>query len=234
MNRFKKIIEKVLKKTRGANYELNQDVDAFYLLRLIGSKVIDRLYGNLRFGTLKSVYVSPSSSIRSVKNITFGRNLMIGPKCYIDAMGSEGIVCGDRVSFGRETTMIVTGSLQHIGKGIMIGNNVGLGTRGHIGGAGGVTIGDDTIIGNYVSIHPENHNFSDLSTPIRLQGVNHKGIVIGKGCWIGAKATILDGTRIGNGCVVAAGAVVSGTFPDNVIIGGVPAKIIKKRNETLS
>ena len=154
---------------------------------------------------------------------------MIGPRCYIDALGIEGITCGDGVSFGIGTTMIVTGSLQQLGKGIRIGNNVGLGTCGHYGGAGGLEIGDDTIIGNYVSIHPENHNFKDLDIPIRLQGVNHKGIKIGKGCWIGAKSTILDGTQIGNGCIVAAGAVVSGIFPDNVIIGGIPARIIKTR-----
>lgn len=51
---------------------------------------------------------------------------------------------------------------------------------------------------------------------------------IGNNCWIGAKTTILDGTIIGNHCVVAAGAVVKGIFPDNVIIGGVPARIIKE------
>ena len=45
--------------------------------------------------------------------------------------------------------------------------------------------------------------------------------------WIGAKATFLDGSTIGNNCVVAAGAVVNGIFPDNTVVGGVPAKIIK-------
>ena len=83
--------------------------------------------------------------------------------------------------------------------------------------------------GNYVSVHPENHNYSSLHVPIRDQGVTGKGIVIGANCWIGAKVTILDGTRLGNGCVVAAGAVVKGEFPDNCIIGGVPAKVIKMR-----
>ena len=52
---------------------------------------------------------------------------------------------------------------------------------------------------------------------------------VGCNCWIGAKVTILDGARVGNGCIIAAGAVVRGEFPDNVIIGGVPAKIIKVR-----
>ena len=56
------------------------------------------------------------------------------------------------------------------------------------------------------------------------------GVKIGCNCWIGAKVTILDGTEIGNGCVVAAGAVVTGKFPDNVIIGGIPAKILKYRS----
>lgn len=55
------------------------------------------------------------------------------------------------------------------------------------------------------------------------------GYKIGNNCWIGAKATILDGTSIGNGCVVAAGAVVTGCFPDDVVIGGVPARILKER-----
>ena len=78
-------------------------------------------------------------------------------------------------------------------------------------------------------MHSENHNFEDINKPIRLQGVNHKGIKIGNNCWIGAKATILDGAEIGDGCVIAAGAVVRGKFPNNVVIAGVPAKIVKRR-----
>lgn len=70
-----------------------------------------------------------------------------------------------------------------------------------------------------------------MDIPIRKQGVNRKGIKIGSNCWIGAKVTILDGTIIGNGCIVAAGAVVRGQFPDNCVIGGVPAKILKMRYE---
>lgn len=110
--------------------------------------------------------------------------------CYIDAMGENGIKCGHNVSFGNNTTIIVTGLISKLGKGIKIGNNVGLGSDGHYGGAGGAEMGDDTIFGQYVSVHPENHNYSNPDLPIRLQGVNHKGIKIGKGCWIGSKATI--------------------------------------------
>ena len=91
-------------------------------------------------------------------------------------------------------------------------------------------IGDDTIFGNYVSIYPENHNYKDKNIPIRLQGVNSRGVVrIGNNCWIGAKVTILDGTVIGDNCIVAAGAVVTSDVPDYSICGGVPAKLIRYR-----
>lgn len=163
--------------------------------------------------------------------MSFGRNLNIERGCYIDALSVEGLQMGKNVSFGYSTCLRITGSLGSMGNGIKIGNNVGLGSHGFYGcGMGHLEIGDDTIFGNYVSIHPENHNYSDLSIPIRLQGVSTSGgVKIGNGCWIGAKATILDGTNIGDGCIVAAGAVVKGDFPDNAIIGGVPAKILKYR-----
>ena len=218
-----------IKKIKGSGYELSSGIPISYIFNLGYTKVIERVYGILRLRSNKPVYLSLSSVLRGRKYFEYKNNLIIARKCYIDALGKEGIKCGSGVSFGQYTTMIVTGSLQHLGKGIVIGNNVGLGTHGYYGGAGGVEIGDDTIFGNYVSVHPENHNYSDPTLPIRLQGVNHKGIKIGKGCWIGAKATILDGTVIGDGCIVAAGAVVSGKFPNNVIIGGIPAKIIKSR-----
>jgi acetyltransferase-like isoleucine patch superfamily enzyme len=92
-----------------------------------------------------------------------------------------------------------------------------------------LSIGDDCIIGQYFSCHPENHYFSDVDQLIRHQGVHRKGIEIGKNCWIGSKVTILDGVTIGDGCVVAAGAVVHQSFPSNVVIGGVPAKVLGQR-----
>jgi acetyltransferase-like isoleucine patch superfamily enzyme len=106
-----------------------------------------------------------------------------------------------------------------------------MGSHGFFGCAGGVKIGDDTIFGNFVSIHSENHVSSNLTMPIRLQGVSRQGIVIGCNCWIGAKVTILDGVVINDGCIIAAGAVVTkGNYPRNSIIGGVPARIIKSRD----
>jgi len=131
---------------------------------------------------------------------------------------------------GKNVRIECSGSLQQLGKGIKVGNNVGLGADNFFGCAAGIEIGDDTIIGNYVSFHAENHNYNDITIPIRLQGCSRQGIKVGKNCWIGAKATILDGVQIGEGCIIAAGALVTaGKYDCNGIYGGVPAKLIKKR-----
>nr|WP_262896775.1 acyltransferase [Flavobacterium macrobrachii] len=83
-------------------------------------------------------------------------------------------------------------------------------------------------MGSYISFHSENHNFSDTTKLIREQGVTSKGIKLGNNIWVGAKVTFLDGCVVGDNSVVAAGAVVNGIYPDNSVIGGVPARVIKK------
>lgn len=227
MGRF---LSKFVSKIKGEKYAIDSAIPSSYLVQLLWIKGISMIYGMLRLRTFKRVFVSPTSKIICPSKLHFGKNFNVGYQCYINAMSRTGLFCGDNVSLGFHTHIELSSSLHEIADKMVIGNNVGLGSHGHYGaGLGGLEIGDDTIIGNYVSFHPENHIFSELNMPIRQQGVYGKGIKIGKNCWIGAKATFLDGTVIGNGCVVAAGAVVKGNFPDNSIIGGVPAKIIKMR-----
>lgn len=218
-------------KLKGTDYHIDDRIPISYLLRLAMSKTVSLFYGMIRLRTLQIVFVHPSSKIKCSSCLSFGKHLMVGEKCYIDALSQNGLRFGDNVSIGYATHIELTGSLKLLGKGMTVGNNVGLGSHGHYGsGAGILKIGDDTICGNYVSIHPENHITQNLDIPIREQGVYSKGgVKIGRGCWIGAKVTILDGTEIGDGCIVAAGAVVTGKFPDYSIIGGVPAKVLKMR-----
>lgn len=183
--------------------------------------------GLIRFRGL--VLLGTAVNLRAKYNMRLGKGVFIGDYSTLDALGEKGLTIGASSSIGAFSLVKVSGTLTSIGKQINIGKNVGIGDFAHIGGAGGVTIGDDTIAGAYLSIHPENHVFSDTKELIRNQGVTRKGIEIGKNCWIGAKVTILDGAKVGDGCVIAAGAVVNGEFPDDVVIGGVPAKILKER-----
>jgi len=170
-------------------------------------------------------------ALRGISLMRWGSYLKLGNDVYINAVGIEGVTLGAGVSIGAFSRVVVSGSLSHPGKGIVIGNNVGIGEFAYLGGAGGLEIGDNCIAGQYLSCHPENHVTDDLSVPFRLQGVTRKGIRIGKNCWLGSKVTILDGVVIGNNCVVAAGAVVTKSFPDNCVIGGVPSKIIRHLGE---
>ena len=192
------------------------------------SKILCGLRGFVKLRKLK-VFVDKHCSFTCKRLIHAKPWLNIQHDVHIDALSRSGVQFGSHVSVGCFTRIECTGSLSHLGVGFMCGNNCGLGTNAFYGAAGGIIIGNNVIVGNFVSFHSENHNFSDSEIPIRLQGTSHKGIVIGDNCWIGAKATILDGVHIGNGCVIAAGSVVTKSFPDNVVIGGVPARIIKNR-----
>jgi acetyltransferase-like isoleucine patch superfamily enzyme len=126
---------------------------------------------------------------------------------------------------------VISTSFNNLGSHIYIGENVGIGEFAYLGGGGGLEIGNDCIVGQYFSCHPENHNYEDPKQLIREQGVSRKGIIIGSNCWIGAKVTILDGVIIGSNCVIAAGAVVTKSMPSNSVIGGVPARVIKSTHE---
>lgn len=93
-----------------------------------------------------------------------------------------------------------------------------------------IEIGKDVLIGGNCKIIDNDFHPLHVSKryPQKQEDVKHKPIIIGDGCFLGANSIILKGTKLGKNCVVGAGSVVSGTFPDNVIIAGNPAKIIKE------
>lgn len=92
---------------------------------------------------------------------------------------------------------------------------------------GPVCIGSHVNLAQGITVTALNHNFEDTTQRIDLQGVSTKPVIIGDDVWIGANAVILPGVTIGRHCVVAAGAVVTKDVPDNSVVGGVPAKILK-------
>jgi acetyltransferase-like isoleucine patch superfamily enzyme len=217
---------------RNPDFVIDNAIRSRFLLGYLLSLAIKVIRGNKLFfkgRNPKGMIISSGVNITYLSKIQWGKFLKLGRNVSLSGLGKEGITFGDNVSIGDNSQIIVATTLQNIGKGIHIGHHVGIGEFAYLGGAGGLSIGDDCIIGQYFSCHPENHNFKDESSLIRHQGVQRKGIIIGKNCWIGSKVTVLDGVQIGDGCVIAAGAVVNKSFADNSIIGGVPAKIIGQR-----
>lgn len=94
-----------------------------------------------------------------------------------------------------------------------------------------ITIGANVMIANSVSIRDTDHNFSGNQTNMINQGIVTRPIVIEDNVWIGHGVVITKGVTIKTGSVIAANAVVTKDVPANVIVGGVPARILKERNE---
>ena len=112
------------------------------------------------------------------------------------------------------------------GKNIKIGKNVFINSGCRFQDQGGITIDDGALIGHNAVLATLNHNMD----PSKRSNLIPSAIHIGKNVWVGANATICPGVTIGDGAVIAAGAVVTADVPENAVVGGVPAKIIKTTN----
>ena len=110
------------------------------------------------------------------------------------------------------------------GKNITVGKNVFINSGCRFQDQGDITIGDGTLIGHNVVLATLNHGIS----PDERHDLFPAPIHIGKNVWIGANATVLPGVTIGDNAVIAAGAVVTKDVPANVVVAGVPAKVIRK------
>ena len=123
-----------------------------------------------------------------------------------------------------ESVVVFTPLYINYGKHTKIGKNVFINFDCVFLDLGGITIDDGVLIAPRVSLLSEGHPVS----PANRHSLIPKPIHIKKNAWIGANAVILQGVTIGENSVVAAGSVVFKDVPDNVIVGGTPAKIIKE------
>jgi len=95
-----------------------------------------------------------------------------------------------------------------------------------------IEIGDDVMMGSGIHMYVHNHRFDKMDVPLIQQGYYpSKGICIKDGAWIGANSILLPGVTIGRNSVVGAGSVVTKSVPDFSVVGGNPAKFIKKIGE---
>jgi acetyltransferase-like isoleucine patch superfamily enzyme len=121
--------------------------------------------------------------------------------------------------------------LKAYGGHIHLNENVFLGEYVVIYGHGGVVVGSNTLIAMHTCIVSSNHTVPEQKMLIRSQPDVLLPVKIGSDVWIGAGAKILGGVTIGDGCVIGAGAVVSKSIPPYAVVTGVPAQIIRYRND---
>lgn len=181
----------------------------------------------VRGGRLR--FVEPGVSVKFRRHLTMGNGSVLESGARLRCLSRDGIVLGHRVTVGKYALIECTGVLWHLGVGLRVGDDSSIGDYSFIGCGGGVVIGRNVLMGQRVSLHSQNHNFSDADSSIKAQGVTSKGIVIEDDCWLGSGSIILDGVTVGSGSVVAAGSVVTRSVPPNSVVAGNPARVIRER-----
>lgn len=152
--------------------------------------------------------MAPQGVIYNERYLSIGDDTLIGPNVCLTA-GING-----------EQVMLATPT-------VTIGRHCVIGRGSHIIGHWSIQLGDDIQTGPYVYITDQNHSYDAPDEPVGWQTPTEAPVTIGSGSWLGAHVVILPGTSLGRNTTVAAGAVVRGTFPDHVVLGGVPAKVLR-------
>lgn len=157
------------------------------------------------------------------KNLKMGNNVVFDGKVIFDLRAGGQIIIGDNCYFSEGVIVKPFGGI------IEIGQSCSFNPYCVLYGHGGLIIGNYVRIATHTVIIPSNHKFDQIDVPIYLQGLNTKGVAIGNDVWIGAGVTILDGSQIDDGAIIAAGAVLNSKVNRMLIYGGVPAKQIGSR-----
>ncbi len=157
------------------------------------------------------------------RNIVIGHNVKIAKGVVFDT------IMGGRIEIGDNCEILHGCLLMTYGGTIKIGARTSINPYTIIYGHGNTTIGNDVLIAGHCMFIPSSHIFSNIDIDINKQGLTKSGICVEDNVWIAHKVTILDGVLIEKGSIVAAGAVVKDSVPKNTIVGGIPAKPIKRR-----
>lgn len=138
----------------------------------------------------------------------FYSNIVVGPGSTIGKNVALSVVKGGKLTIGKRTALT---------RNIVIGCNCS------------ITIGNNVLIGEFVSIRDMNHNYSRIDVPIAEQGESAKPIIIEDDVWIGRGSIIMGGVTIGRGAIIAANSVVNDNVEPHAVVAGAPAKLIKYR-----
>lgn len=149
-------------------------------------------------------------------------------RCFISYRAE--IELTNNLKIGKKTRISSFTKIKSAYGPLIIGENVSVATGCFISSdKQGIEIGDHSMIGANSTILGSNYRYDKLEIPVIDQGTISKGVRIGRNVWLGAGVVILDGCQIGNNVIITPNSVVSGNFPDNVILQGNPAKVIFKR-----
>lgn len=172
-------------------------------------------------------YISPTATIHH-KNLTVGKHVFLGDGVTIFARGAdEPLVLGDEVFINKDTII----EMGH-GGSLVIGARTTIQPRCQFSVyKGTIRIGEEVQIAPNCAFYPYNHGMSP-EKPLKQQALlSRGGITLEDDVWLGYGVIVLDGVRIGRGAVIGAGSVVNRDIPAGAIAVGVPAKVVKSRDD---
>jgi acetyltransferase-like isoleucine patch superfamily enzyme len=138
-----------------------------------------------------------------------------------------------RVAALGDNCLILEGIRVYHKAGLSIGDRVAIASGVTINATAGVSMGNNTLVGPGVKIWSINHCYADTRIPIMDQGFAYGPVVLEDDVWVAANAVILPGVTVHHGAIVAAGAVVSKDVPPLCLVGGVPARAIGRRGDSI-
>lgn len=186
-----------------------------------------------RNGMLRPRYVRLLARLARHK-LRLGRRLRLDGIAFIQA-GVELQVGRDAVLELGRWSWLGRGTKVRVHEGVVeIGAKSVLGEDCTISAYQGVSIGRECVIADRVMLIDFDHAIADVERPIRKQGILKRDVRVGHNCWIGYGACVLDGVTIGENCVIGTSAVVTKDVPDNSIAAGVPARVLRTREQPRS
>ena len=165
--------------------------------------------------------------IQNPQWISLGDNVTINDYCTLIARGETGITLGDGVRLMQGVYLDTESPTGYI----ECGGRVYIGTYSCLHGHSGLTIGEDSLLAQNITITPYSHIFEDKNRNIYGQGGHTRHVTIGRDCYLGMCVTVLYSADIGEGSVIGSASTVVHTIPPYSIAVGTPAKVIRKRGE---
>ena len=183
-------------------------------------------------GMLTPKYVALIARLLRRKFLSiYGRRLkldglaFIGPKVVLQ-IGRRG-----RIELGR-WSWLGHGTKIRCHEGVVaIGAKTVLGQECTISAYQHVSIGRECVIADRVMLIDFDHGMVEVERPIRLQGIYKRDVLVGNNVWIGYGACILRGVTVGDNAVIGTNSVVTKDVPANAVVGGVPARVLRMRDE---
>lgn len=168
----------------------------------------------------------PRCLVDRTATLTVGRDVELRSGVEIRVHGTARVIIEDGVRIDRGVRILAVNDAE-----VRIGARSRIGLHSVFNGGDSITIGASSLISGFVYLQTSMHCYKDAAVPIRDQGYDHAPVAMGEGAWLAAHVVVMPGVTIGAGAVVGSNGVVTRDVAPGEVVGGVPARALKNRDE---